>query len=442
MSAKIRNSIKVTIIVTIHNAEKYLNECLNSAISQTFQDIEILCMDGGSTDDSPNILKEYALKDNRIRIINDTDTSYGHKVNEGIRQAKGTYISVLESDDIYCFDMIERLYAVAEKEHVDYVNADYLEFRDVDEKRYCSLVKMYRKDDYGKVIESKKHPESMTQILRYWTGIFRRDFLIDNEIWMNESPGASFQDMSFRFLTSALADTCYHLDFPVYLYRADNPGSSVYDPRKVAVIADEFKFLERELYKRRIEDTNIIRQYYIWKYNDFYGNLVRFDNVARKKLFEQCYIELKKDRGMLLRLQEFDLSNCSKAIHKLLNKKKEDVWLDIEQDYQENKQIEIALWNLLKEVKGRKLVIFGCGQKGKGLLMTLHSVYDQIMCYTDNSEILWGTDFYGFPVLSPQESTQEYSDAFYVVANKYHTWEIVRQLLELGIQESNIFLFC
>ena len=100
---------EATVIVTVHNAEKYLRECLDSVIGQTFSDIEILCMDGGSTDASPRILKEYAAKDNRVCIINDPNTSYGHKVNEGIRQAKGKYVSVLESDDMYDPDMLQRL---------------------------------------------------------------------------------------------------------------------------------------------------------------------------------------------------------------------------------------------------------------------------------------------------------------------------------------------
>ena len=92
--------MKISVIITVHNAETYLSECLNSVITQTFSNIEILCMDGGSTDSSPQILKEYAEKDSRIRIINDPNTSYAHKVNEGIRLAKGEYISVLESDDM------------------------------------------------------------------------------------------------------------------------------------------------------------------------------------------------------------------------------------------------------------------------------------------------------------------------------------------------------
>ena len=94
---KQREHIKISVIITIHNAEQYLKECLDSVCNQTFFDIEVLCIDGGSTDSSPSILKEYAQKDVRVQIINDSNTSYGHKINVGIEQARGKYISVLES---------------------------------------------------------------------------------------------------------------------------------------------------------------------------------------------------------------------------------------------------------------------------------------------------------------------------------------------------------
>ena len=101
----------VSIIVTVHNADKYIRECLDSVVNQTYKDIEIICVDGGSKDLSPEILKEYQARDNRIRIINDINTSYGHKINIGIKEAKGDYVAVIESDDIYENNMVEILIA-------------------------------------------------------------------------------------------------------------------------------------------------------------------------------------------------------------------------------------------------------------------------------------------------------------------------------------------
>ena len=96
----------VTIVVTVHNAAKFLRECMDSVCGQTYKNIEIICVDGGSTDNSASILNEYSQKDERIKIINDTNTSYGHKVNIGIEEAKGQYIGILESDDMLKPDMV------------------------------------------------------------------------------------------------------------------------------------------------------------------------------------------------------------------------------------------------------------------------------------------------------------------------------------------------
>lgn len=431
---------EVTVIVTVHNAERYLKECLDSVTGQTFSDIEILCMDGGSTDISPQILKGYAARDKRIRIINDPNTSYGHKVNEGIRQARGKYVSVLESDDMYQPDMLERLHRVAGQYRADYVNGDYLNIFDVNGKRYQTLVKMYPKEDYGKLLESSKYPENMRQILRYWTGIFNRDFLLGKGIRMNESPGASFQDMSFRFLISALADRAYHLEEPVYLYRVDNPGSSVYDTKKAVVIADEFDFLKGELVRRKIEDQYIWRHFYTWKYNDFYGNLTRFSDEARKALFERCYEELEKDKETLAL---FNGKQVSASIRDFLGKTKEEVWEDIEGVYRKVREGEQNRYRLLENLGEHEAVIFGCGIRGRGSLRFFETlgIEKQICCFTDNEKALWGTKLEGYPVVPPSEAVRSYGDALFLIANKDHGDEIERQLREMGVGEAGIFRF-
>ena len=430
--------MKLSVIVTVHNAEKYLCECLESVQIQTFSDIEILCMDGGSTDSSPQILREYAAKDDRIHIINDSNTSYGHKVNEGIRQAQGEYISVLESDDMYLPDMLERLYTIAQKYKPDFVNADYLEFGEIEGRRYEMPVKMYPAQDYNHLLESGKHPEDMRQILRYWTGIFRKDFLVEKEILMNESPGASFQDMSFRFLTSALAQTSYHLDVPVYCYRADNPFSSVHDLKKAAIIADEFVFLKRELEKRNIRNSDIWRHFYTWKYNDFCGNLIRFDGEARKRLLERCYQELDIDRDSL---ETSNIREYSRSVKDLLEKSKCDFENDIEMRYENLREQQQRRENLYRRLKEDKIVIFGCGAYGKSVLKYLYSAIEDICCFTDNKQELWNDTIEGHRILSPKDAVEQFPNALYIVANKLHAQDIIQQLQSMGIKRDMIYVY-
>lgn len=117
--------IKASIIVPVYNTAQYLSECIDSILRQTLREIEIICVDDGSTDGSSDILDEYALKDERIRVI--------HKVNEGpvsarkagIRAASGYYIGFVDSDDWIEEDMYEQLYRVAEDYHVDMITCGY-----------------------------------------------------------------------------------------------------------------------------------------------------------------------------------------------------------------------------------------------------------------------------------------------------------------------------
>lgn len=430
--------MEISVIVTVHNAEKYLVECLDSVLVQTFPDIEVLCMDGGSTDSSPEILKDYAERDRRIRIINDPDTSYGHKVNEGIRLAAGEYISVLESDDMYRADMLEKLIGVAKRYHPDYVDADYIEFLDAAGERYYSHVGMYRKEDYGILLESGKHPENMRQTLRYWTGLFKKEFLVREGIFMNESPGASFQDLSFRFLTGALAKTSYHIEVPVYLYRSDNPGSSVHDPRKALATADEFDFLKGELGKRNILNQHIWRHFYTWKYNDLYRNMARFEGGARDVLLDRTYRELEMDQDLM---RENNYGEFSGAIWDFLEKSRREIAADIEGRYQNTRQMCRRRRALYEKSAGSRVVVFGCGAWGRELLKLFYLKQDKVLCCTDNAETLWGTRFGDKIVVPPKQAVRDNPDALFVVANKLYGDEIVMQLQRMGVHDGRIYRY-
>jgi glycosyltransferase involved in cell wall biosynthesis len=104
---------KVSIIVPIYNVEKYLRECLDSIVKQTLKDIEIVCVNDGSTDSSLDIIKEYAEKDERVKYIDKPNSGYGISMNQGLDKAQGEYIGIVESDDFIKPEMFEELYNLA-----------------------------------------------------------------------------------------------------------------------------------------------------------------------------------------------------------------------------------------------------------------------------------------------------------------------------------------
>ena len=114
-----KTPIKVSILVPICNVEKYLRQCLDSLVSQTLAEIEIICIDDGSTDSSPEIIQEYAENDARIKVITKPNSGYGDSMNQGLKKARGEYIGIVESDDYIETDAFEKLYALAKEFDAD-----------------------------------------------------------------------------------------------------------------------------------------------------------------------------------------------------------------------------------------------------------------------------------------------------------------------------------
>ena len=113
--------IEVSVIIPVYNVEKYLRQCLDSVISQTLRDIEIICVDDGSTDSSPQILADYAARDHRVRIVQQQNGGAGAARNNGMSFASGKYLSFLDSDDFFEPDMLEKAYWAAEMDSADFV---------------------------------------------------------------------------------------------------------------------------------------------------------------------------------------------------------------------------------------------------------------------------------------------------------------------------------
>lgn len=118
--------IKVSIIVPIYNVEKYLKRCLDSLVNQTLNDIEIICINDGSTDGSLEILNEYGRRDDRIVIINQENSGLSATRNKGIDIAKGQFIGFVDSDDWVSKDYFEKLYNSAIQNEAEIaVGGDY-----------------------------------------------------------------------------------------------------------------------------------------------------------------------------------------------------------------------------------------------------------------------------------------------------------------------------
>ena len=114
---------KVSVIIPVYNSSEYIRHCLDSLLSQTLEDIEILCVDDGSTDDSLSILEEYSRKDERVRVLTQENAGAGAARNHGLREARGKYLSFLDSDDYFEPDMLEKA-----RKYIIHYKADFVVF--------------------------------------------------------------------------------------------------------------------------------------------------------------------------------------------------------------------------------------------------------------------------------------------------------------------------
>ena len=111
----------ISIILPVYNVQPYLKQCIDSILGQTFRDIELICINDGSTDGSAAILQAYAQKDTRVVLVNRPHEGAAPARNEGIRLARGTYLSILDSDDVFLPDMLQKLYERARQTQADIV---------------------------------------------------------------------------------------------------------------------------------------------------------------------------------------------------------------------------------------------------------------------------------------------------------------------------------
>ena len=255
---------EISILVPVYNVEKYLKFCLDSILAQTFTDLEVICIDDGSTDESGKILDRYAKDDARIRVIHKENSGYGKTMNIAVGQASGRYIGIVESDDTIEKDMYQILYDCITRYDLDFIKTDHYATWDNEngttKKQYIKLT-----DDhtmYNRVLNPNDELQSYLLQKFTWNALYKKELLIKNNIRYNETPGASYQDNGFWFQTFYWSRRVMFLDIAFYNYRQDNVCSSIHSQQKVYAMKDEY---------------------------DFIRNIMIAHNDKRKKLYKICF---------------------------------------------------------------------------------------------------------------------------------------------------------
>lgn len=424
---------KVSVVIPVYNVEKYLRECLDSVCNQTLQELEIICVDDGSTDSSGKILDEYAAKDERIRVIHKENEGYGKTMNRGMQLASAEYIGIVESDDFIEKNMYEHLYKLMEEQQVDVIKADYYDFY-----QGCNgYIKQYNRvitdeskwELYDRPISVREQEEAMLFQKYTWSGLYRTEFLRKQNILHNETPGASYQDNGFWFQTMVKADKVYFANHAFYNYRVDNPNSSVHSPGKVYAVCDEFDFVDKIL----DEMGNAGELFYKW--SSFFRIRDCMNNI--KRVSEEHKLELA------LKTKADFLAACDK----------ERVDLTLYSDHYRNfifrivvnpkqvlKDLKAEEDKILEPIKGcENIIIYGAGKIGQRVQQILKRVkYNTRIRYFAVSDIKGNEpEVLGIPVIAIDE-LMEYKNQentkIIVAVGKSTQEEVETNLKKLGFE--------
>lgn len=264
---------KISVIIPVYNTEKYLRQCLNSVVGQTYTNIEIICVNDGSTDSSWQILQEYARLDPRVHTFSQSNSGQGAARNLGIDKASGDYITFIDSDDWYAATFCEKMLSVIEEKSVDFVICAAKVY-DERRQKYStggSYISLGMFSDIQKIRTREDVGAKIFEIpVMAWGKIFRADFLQKNKI---------------RFATSyAFEDDCFFID--------------------IFLAMKNFTILKEPLVFYRINRKNSVMQSAYKKYLD-----VIFQLSYQKNAMERNGVYHEYEKAYLGRL--FHILECS-----------------------------------------------------------------------------------------------------------------------------------
>lgn len=313
IKAKLDESPKVTVVVPVYNAEKYLRECIESIADQTLEEIEMIFVDDGSTDKSLDILKEYEKKDSRISVITQEHANAGVARNRGLSVATGEYLSFLDADDFFEPNMLEKAYDKAKNEKAEIIVYRSDAF-DVDNASYremsFSIWEKYIPDSSVFAGIDIKYDFFSAFVGWTWDKLFMRDYIEKKGFLFQEQ--RTTNDLLFTYLSLAAAKKITILE-EILVHHRIHISTSLEATREKSYICFYHALLalreglkEQGLYKRFKQDfINYSLRFSIENLNALSGNT---KIMLYKTLKHECFKELGlagQTRKMYYRRKDF-----------------------------------------------------------------------------------------------------------------------------------------
>lgn len=323
---------KVSIIIPVYNVEKYLSKCLDSVVNQTFKDIEIICVNDGSTDSSLQILEKYAQKYNQIKIINQQNAGQGIARNRALKIAQGNFILFLDPDDWIELDTVESCYNCAKINNANVVQFNYKNTDDngnaISKNNLANFINEKYNYDLNNIGYFKyENINSLYEIdMHIITKFYSRAFLLENNIHFTD--GKYGEDWLFSVMTLLKTDKIYYLDKYNYNYRIRKKSSCSSVSKNVMHIFDVFSkirdfLISNNFYKDLKKQFLLYKiQMIYWAYNYVPENLrFLFDIHCLKwiPLYSYIQIKLKMNNKIINQIKKKIFSVYNQNNHKIFS---------------------------------------------------------------------------------------------------------------------------
>ena len=309
------HSLLFSFVIPVYNVDRYLERCLNSILNQTYVKFEILLIDDGSTDRSPEICDTYALNDVRIRVIHKQNEGANSARNVGIDEAKGDYICLVDSDDSIQHDYLESIKSCIEEspQKPDIIFIGHKMEMGIEKCQRIEIPKGYYSFDYmqreifpyGVIRGVKKFNVGLIPEAP-WRIIYKKDLL--QEHCCRNSKIKVFNDIAFTYECVYSASNLYVCDKEIYIYN-DNSANSLqrsYHPNLMQSDVELFKYWDKHLVNLH---ESLLRQLAIRKCILFYQSFLKYCTTAPSLI--RARKDLKKSLSDSDILNMLDVSNMS-----------------------------------------------------------------------------------------------------------------------------------
>lgn len=378
--------VKVSVIMPVYNAEKYLRTAMDSLLKQTLKEIEIICVDDGSTDSSYDILLEYMQKDPRIIILRERNSYAGTARNYGMTVATGEYLSFLDADDYFKPEMLEEAYACAKKEAADVVVFGGKYFKENIENSY-HVAALLREDILP--LGDGFYKEELFDVLMHftigcpWNKLFRRKYI--EETGIKFQPFKRVNDVYFVETAIALSKRVGLVRKALIYYRTDNQqslqGTKRENPLQFFQVFSDIRIcLEKNGLYKKIEKSyiNLFAAeciYTLEQISDEEGFLLVYNklkndvlgSIGIKDIAEEDFYRKEDYRKCMA------IRNCT-PIEYLMKKKPDDT---AEKNY-------VFPYEYVK--KGSRIILYAAGRVGTDFYSQLKKTgYCSVLAWVDKS---------------------------------------------------------